>query len=129
MRSGIFPAGLRPSLLVAGVLVTVTTAACSHPVRIGTHRLVEVALTEYRIRPNDLVAPAGSLTFQVHNDGRLSHNLVIAYGSAVMAATQAIPPGQTGVISVVLPPGRYTISSSIASDETLGDHGTLLVTR
>ena len=110
-------------------MLSVTTAACSQPVHIGGRRLVEVALTEYRIRPNDVVAPAGSLTFQVRNDGRLSHNLVIAYGSDVMAATQAIPPGQTGIISVVLPPGRYTISSSIASDETLGDHGTLRVTR
>jgi hypothetical protein len=89
---------------------------------------VQIALSEYRVRPNDVVAPAGSVTFAVRNLGRLSHNLVIASGSDVLGATRAIPPGQSATISVTLPPGRYSISSSIQFDETLGDRGTLLIT-
>lgn len=114
----------------AGVAVVALLAAgCSHPVRIGRGGVVHVALTEYRVRPGELVARAGALRFEVRNYGRLSHNLVISAGSAVLGSTRPIPPGQSATVSVTLAPGHYSISSSIQSDGTLGDRGTLLITR
>ena len=116
-------------LSLTGVLLAVAGAGCSHPVHVARTQFVQVALTEFRVRPNDIVAPAGALTFEVQNFGRLSHNLVIARGSNVLGSTRPIPPGQTGTVTVTLPPGRYSISSSIQLDGTLGDRGTLLITR
>ncbi len=123
------PRHSHPLAICAIAAIAVASAGCSHPVPVGRSRLVPIALTEYRVRPDNLVASAGSLTFEVRNLGRLSHNLVIASGSSVLGATRPIPPGQTGTVSVTLPPGRYSISSSIRFDETLGDRGTLLITR
>ncbi len=55
--------------------------------------ILHVALSEYRVAPQNVSARAGTLTIFVHNYGRLNHNLVISYNGIPEASTQPIRPG------------------------------------
>jgi Cupredoxin-like domain len=104
-------------------------AGCGHTTHVAADRTFEVALTEYHVSPQRVLAPAGTLTIFVHNYGRLSHNLVISSHGQADASTQPIPPGETSELLATLPPGNYLMSSTILSDQGLGAYGTLIVTR
>ena len=43
-------------------------------------------------------------------------------------ATKPIPPGQSALLTLSLTPGTYMMSSTLLSDEALGEYGTLTVT-
>jgi hypothetical protein len=108
---------------------TLLLAGCGNTTRVGVDRTFQVALTEYRVSPQRVRAPSGTLTIFVHNYGRLSHNLVISSDAHADAATEPIPPGQTAELLATLAPGQYLMSSTILSDQALGAYGTLIVTR
>ena len=63
----------------------------------------------------------------VHNRGVLAHNLVVSQDGTTIDSTPSILPGQTVDLSVNLTPGKYSMASTIQSDETLGEYGTLTV--
>jgi hypothetical protein len=149
LSSGFRPRGtLNPlsaaAALLAGATSAATLAACGHTARIAPHQQLTVALLEYRLRPARIVAPAGRLGVVVINEGRLVHNLVIARphptqtvfagpsgpraGTTTLAGrTPDLGPGQSTTLAVNLTPGRYLLSSSVASDALLGEQGTLTV--
>ena len=110
--------------LLAGLLVA-ALAGCGSTTRVGSARTLRVALTEYRVTPQDARAPAGLLTIVVHNDGRLTHNLVLLRGGVTEASSPPIAPGQTEDVQAVLAPGKYLMASRIQSDQPLGAYGTL----
>jgi hypothetical protein len=110
-------------LLISGGLAT----GCSNTVEVGRSHVLQVALTEYHVRPQSVRAPAGTLSIYVHNYGRLSHNLVIIEGSRVQATTEPIQPGQTAELVANLAPGKYLLASTVLSDQALGLYGTLTV--
>ena len=64
-----------PVLIAAAALVT---AGCGGATQVAKDRTFQVAVTEYRVSPQSVSAPAGTVTIFVHNYGRLSHNLVIS---------------------------------------------------
>ena len=133
---------------LAGAGAAVGLAACGHSVTV-TQRRLGVALSEYRVRPDHIVASPGPLTVTLENVGRLTHNLVISRDTAtttvrtVVSATATrtetgtttvaarsgdIAPGATSTLTVGLTPGRYRIDSTVDSDQALGAEGTLTVT-
>ncbi|HEY3727367.1 MAG TPA: cupredoxin domain-containing protein [Solirubrobacteraceae bacterium] len=119
---------LRPpiALLAASILLL---AGCSTTTRVAADGTLRVALTEYHVQPQSVRAASGTLTIVVRNNGRLSHNLVISLDGRPQASTKPIAPGQTAELFASLAPGRYTMSSTILSDQALGAYGTLTVTR
>ena len=104
-------------------------SACSHLHTIGADRTLQMALTEYRLRPQDVRMSAGPLTIYVHNYGRLTHNLAVSLGHSSAGSTGPLLPGQSAILSLYLTPGRYLMASAIFSDQALGEYGTLTVTR
>jgi hypothetical protein len=98
---------------------------CGHVARVGSSATLQVALNEYRITPQDVRAGSESLTIVVHNDGRLTHDLVITQDGRQAAATEPLAPGQTTSLVTALTPGRYLMASTILSDQALGAYGTL----
>jgi hypothetical protein len=118
--------GRRAPLAVLAALV-VLLCGCGRTFLVGSDRTVSVGLTEYRIAPQRIHAPAGLLTILVHNYGRLTHNLVISRGGQPEAATQPIAPGQTAELAVTLSRGTYQVASTILSDQALGAYGTLTI--
>ena len=88
-----------------------------------------MALTEYRLRPQDVRVSAGPLTIFVHNYGRLTHSLAVSLGRSSAGSTGPLLPGQSAILSLYLTPGHYLMASTILSDQALGEYGTLSVTR
>lgn len=72
---------------------------------------------------------AGSYTIEVTNDGDATHDLVIEdAGGAEVAASQAIPPGQSGTVEVSLQPGEYVFYCSIGNHREMGMEVAVTVT-
>ncbi len=103
-------------------------AGCAHGVQIGRGGVLHVALSEYRLGPDQASARAGALTIVARNFGRLTHNLVISSKGQARGTIRPLAPGQTGRVTVSLAPGNYQLASSILSDQALGVYGTLTVT-
>ncbi|MFL5863962.1 MAG: hypothetical protein ACJ780_24855 [Solirubrobacteraceae bacterium] len=112
---------------MAPALVLLGAAGCGRTATVGTGRALQIALSEYRVIPQDVRARTGLLTIFVHNYGRLTHDLVISIGGRTQAATKPIAPGQTQELDAALGPGHYLMASSILSDQALGAYGTLIV--
>ena len=129
---------------MCGSAAAAAVASCGHQAVLKPGHPLTVALLEYRLRPNHIVAPDGHLRITVENLGRLTHNLVIvaptptttvastptgtvAYATTVAARAPDLPPGRRETITVALPPGRYGISSTVDGDGSLGAQGTLTV--
>jgi hypothetical protein len=116
----------RPPLsLLAATFVTLGTAGCGSTTTVGKDGTLRVALSEYRVIPQDVHTTAGVLTIVVHNYGRLTHDLVISLNGQPEISTKPIAPGQTTVLDAALIPGTYQMASSILSDQALGAYGTL----
>lgn len=115
-----------PLGLLAAGLATTAIAGCGSTTTVGRDGTLRIAVTEYRITPQAVQAAPGPLTIVVHNDGRLSHNLVISSsGGIVEASTPPIAPGQWAQLTATLSAGRYLMASSLLSDQALGAYGTL----
>lgn len=113
--------------MIASLAVAWACAGCSHTRQVGANRTLELALTEYRLNPDDVSTSDGLLAIVVHNYGRLTHNLVVSANGQSVAGTKPIPPGQTAELDLDLAPGTYLMASTILSDEALGAYGTLTV--
>lgn len=114
------------ALLSAALLMTGLTG-CGATATVGASGAVQVALSEYRVTPQNLDSATGALVITVHNYGRLSHDLVISRGGEILASTQPIAPGQTAELGTALSPGTYLMASTILNDQALGAYGTLTV--
>jgi len=119
----------RPALLLVVAAGALPIAGCSHAVYARAGATVQVALTEYRLRPNRVAAVAGTITLVARNFGRLTHNLVVSNGAQKLGSTPPIPPGGSATLKVTLRPGTYEMASTMLSDQDLGQFGTLLVKR
>jgi hypothetical protein len=104
-------------------------AGCSHTQRVGANRTLNIALSEYRVKPSSATVTSGYIDIHVRNFGRLTHNLVISLGGQTAGATKPIWPGQSAELTLSLPPGTYSMASTMLSDEALGAYGTLKVTK
>jgi hypothetical protein len=120
--------GLRPSIALLAACAAVL-AGCSTTTKVKADGTLRVALTEYHVQPQSVQAAAGLLMIVVRNNGRLSHNLVIAQDGHPEVSTKAIAPGQTTELFTDLPPGKYVMASTILADQALGAYGTLTITK
>ena len=92
----------------------------------GGGETVALSETEYKIAPADATVKAGSVTFDVSNDGQTVHNLEIE-GDGVEEGTEDLQPGDTGQLTVDLQPGIYEMYCSIDGHEDLGMKGEVTV--
>jgi Cupredoxin-like domain len=121
--------GPRALMLAAVAACGAAIAGCGHTQTVGGDRTVRIALSEYRLRPDHIRMNAGYVDIQVSNYGRLTHNLVITSHGVTDGSTKPIWPGQHAELTLSLAPGKYSISSTMLSDQALGAYGTLIVTR
>ncbi|HEX3669014.1 MAG TPA: plastocyanin/azurin family copper-binding protein [Acidimicrobiia bacterium] len=88
---------------------TSTSAAASVP----------VSETEFKITfPKSTIA-AGSYSFEVKNDGKIQHDLVVE-GNGVDEKTPTIDPGKSATLKVDLKPGTYDVYCSIPGHKQAG---------
>jgi uncharacterized cupredoxin-like copper-binding protein len=93
----------------------------------GGGETVDLSETEYKIDPADSTVKAGSVTFNVTNDGATVHNVEIEGNGIEEQGTDDLQPGDTGDLTVDLQPGTYTIYCSIDGHEDLGMKGEITV--
>jgi hypothetical protein len=116
------------ALAASIVLLAAGLVGCGSTARLPAGSTLQVALTEYHVAPQSVRTAAGALTIEVHNYGRLSHDLVISSDGIALASTKPIAPGQSTELLTTLAAGRYLMASTILSDQALGAYGTLTVT-
>lgn len=88
---------------------------------------VEIALTEYGIKPDKIRVGPGTVTFVLRNDGRFAHNFHVE-GPGVDAHAEKFSPGRTIHLEVTLQEGEYKISCPLSNHDQRGMHGTLIAT-
>jgi hypothetical protein len=109
------------------VVIALALAGCGHTHVVGADRTVQMSIREYRLHPQSIRTSAGVVSILVHNDGVLTHNLVVSVNGQDVAATKPIPPGEWTELDLNLAPGKYLMASTVLSDQTLGAYGTLTV--
>jgi hypothetical protein len=112
---------------VASAALVAVAGGCGHASAVGPTRTLRLALSEYRVVPQSVVAEPGDLTLIVDNDGRLTHNLTITIGGTVVGETPPIMPGASSELLLNLTRGTYVMASTMFSDQALGAYGTLRV--
>jgi uncharacterized cupredoxin-like copper-binding protein len=88
---------------------TTTNAATSVP----------VSETEFKITLPKTTIAAGSYSFEVKNDGKIDHDLVVQ-GNGVDEKTPTIAPGKSATLKVDLKPGTYDVYCSIPGHKQAG---------
>jgi hypothetical protein len=119
----------RASILSLATISLIALCGCGHAVKVGASRTVSIALSEYRLKPHNVTVSEGLINFDVHNYGRVTHNLVVSAKGVGSWSTKALWPGQGTELSLDLAPGTYSMASTMLSDQDLGEYGTLTVTR
>ncbi len=92
----------------------------------GGGETVDISETEYKIDPADPSVKAGSVTFNVTNDGSTVHDLEIE-GDGVEEVTDTIQPGDSDELTVDLKPGTYEMYCTIDGHADLGMEGEVTV--
>jgi uncharacterized cupredoxin-like copper-binding protein len=74
-----------------------------------------------------VLAAPGRVTFHVRNDSRAPHNFQLRRGDREKGRIPTLKPGQSGMLTVRLRRGSYTMSCGLAHHEVLGEYGTVTV--
>jgi plastocyanin len=97
------------------------TTAETHTTQTGptTSRAVQVSEVEYKIRLPEATLKSGKYTFEVTNEGKVPHDLVVK-GAGTQEGTPEIAPGKSKSLTVDLKPGSYEFYCSIPGHKQLG---------
>jgi len=115
----------RTPFLAAGVAVALALAGAALAATVGHRSLtattIKVTEREYHISLSDNSAKAGSVTFVVHNAGKISHRLDLAgAGLAKTVALTTIKPGTTRKVTVKLSGGKLSLWCPLPGHAALG---------
>ena len=106
-----------------------TTAAeeTTAPTGGGGGETVQVSETDFAIDPADPTVSAGTVTFEVTNDGETTHNLEIE-GNGVEEELEAdLAAGESGTLTVDLEPGTYEWYCPVGTHRDMGMEGEVTV--
>jgi hypothetical protein len=110
-------------LLVTAIALALAGAAAAAVVARGssTATVVKVTEREYHIGLSATSAKAGSVTFRVHNAGKLVHKLDLA-GAGLKATVRlgTIAPGASKSVTVKLAGGKLSLWCPIPGHAALG---------
>ncbi|MBI3938650.1 MAG: cupredoxin domain-containing protein [Betaproteobacteria bacterium] len=88
---------------------------------------IEIALTEYEMKPGRIRTKPGTVVFVLRNEGRFAHNFHVE-GPGVDTTAEKFSPGRTVRLQVTLQQGEYKISCPLSNHDQRGMHGTLIAT-
>jgi uncharacterized cupredoxin-like copper-binding protein len=93
----------------------------------GTAEEVDVSETEFAIDPANPNVKAGTVSFNVSNDGEIVHNLEVEGNGIEEVLEQDLQPGDSGELTVDLEPGTYEWYCPIGDHADQGMEGELTV--
>jgi uncharacterized cupredoxin-like copper-binding protein len=86
-----------------------------------------VSETEFAIDPANPKVKAGTVTFDVTNDGQVVHNLEVEGNGVEEELEQDLQPGDSGKLTVDLQPGTYEWYCPVDEHAEQGMEGELTV--
>jgi uncharacterized cupredoxin-like copper-binding protein len=88
---------------------------------------VRVTEREYHITLSRTSLPAGTVTFSIHNAGKLAHGFSIAGAGMKTVTLKTIAPGATKALTVKLAGGKVSVWCPVPGHAALGMKGSLTV--
>lgn len=85
---------------------------------------VPISLMDFKLEPNEVRAKAGTVTFQLKNAGRYTHDFRVE-GQGIDKKAPKVGRGREREWQITLPPGTYKISCPISNHADRGMTGTL----
>lgn len=80
--------------------------------------VVTASATEYAYELSTTTVPAGAVSFELTNNGSMSHDLVLEGDPG--GGTEVIGSGETATFTVTLEPGTYTLYCSVGNHRAQG---------
>jgi uncharacterized cupredoxin-like copper-binding protein len=94
----------------------------------GAGESVPVSLKDFSIDPPNPTVSAGTVTFDISNDGETTHNLEVEGPDEEAELEQDLAPGETGTLDVDLSePGTYEWYCPVGNHRDLGMAGEVTV--
>jgi len=93
----------------------------------GSGETVDISETEFAIDPSDVKTKAGTVTFDVSNDGEIPHTLEIEGNGVEEELEPDLAGGESGTLEVDLKAGDYEMYCPIANHREEGMEGTITV--
>lgn len=105
-----------------------TPATAATPV--PTAQVVTIHESEFKLDPSTVTLKAGTVTFNLVDDGKFPHDLHIAPKGTTneLAASQRLTVGGTTTFTVALQPGTYDMWCAVDSHRQQGMQGSISVT-
>jgi plastocyanin len=88
---------------------------------------VTMVLDDFSVRPQRVRVPAGEVTFQLVNRGRIGHNFHLIGSRGEPVAVTTLLPGDRETATAELERGDYRMLCTVSNHEELGMYGTLVV--
>jgi plastocyanin len=104
-----------------------TTGATGATGAQGQAQEVDISETDFELDPSDPTVKAGTVTFNVTNDGDTTHNLEVEGDGVEEELEQDLAVGESGELTVDLEPGTYEMYCPIANHRDLGMEGEVTV--
>jgi len=111
-------------LLAGGALALARGQDEPTPARDGR---IAVEFTDFRYHPQRISAPAGQLTFELRNDGRLPHNFRLLRNGNEVVQIRTLKPGATASVTRRVRAGTYRFLCPLQNHAELGMYGALIV--
>jgi len=92
----------------------------------GGGETVDISEVDFKIDPADVTTKAGSVTFDISNNGDSPHNLEVE-GNGIEQVSDTFQPGDSGQLTVDLKPGTYEMYCAIPGHKELGMEGDITV--
>jgi uncharacterized cupredoxin-like copper-binding protein len=94
----------------------------------GGGQTVNMTAVDYKFNPSDTSVKSGNVTFNLKNDGQVSHSLEIEDVNGQDQEIEGdVSPGQSGTLKVNLPPGKYEFYCPVDDHKAMGMEGEITV--
>jgi uncharacterized cupredoxin-like copper-binding protein len=94
----------------------------------GAGAKVDLTATDFKFDPSDPSVKAGNVTFNLKNDGQVTHSLEIEDVNGEDKELEGeVSPGSNGTLTVDLKPGTYEFYCPVANHKQMGMTGEITV--
>jgi plastocyanin len=94
----------------------------------GAGGTVNLTATDFKFNPSDPTVSSGDVTFDMKNDGKVSHSLEIEDVNGQDKELEGtVSPGQSGTLKVNLPAGKYEFYCPVDNHKQMGMEGEITV--
>lgn len=94
----------------------------------GGGETVEISGTDFAFDPTNPTVKAGTVTFNLTNDGQTTHNIEVEGPNGEAELEQDLAPGESGQLTVDLSePGTYEMYCPVGNHKDMGMEGEITV--